>query len=395
MRAQMDMAPSMPAASVVTSLASLASASSHTAESLSERAESVAPSVVTTSRPDYLDPSESPPADSVVVMPLESQYAGSEAAAHAAAICNANVDMHGKDWKARGFYMKGSIQRREDATPKKGSYNKGASTLISALSDSVRFPIAMRSPDREQGAEAWAEFRPILFSRVRAALEQAAAHIECVRALMVAASDPKNGHRSISTILEAALEDTVLQELSPLFHWDVIFHQIDTNMGDGTRYATDTSDLKWRTTTSRLPTEALPLQPDRVAKAYCRKHQVPLEKGTLAQTMKTLCFKDTAFFEIAQKYRECLENDVSDPERGKHLGAIFWEEWHRCRNIIQDNRQSDESKAIMEGGVKRIVNRTLQPKESAFEGSRPATLPNLCCRLKLLSLSQSLTRNDV
>ena len=182
----------------------------------------------------------------------------------------------------------------------------------------IKFPASMRDSDREKVAEAWDEFRGSLFSRIRAPLENGCRHVDALRSFAIACSDPKTGQLAVGSIMEMAQEDFVLQQHA-LFHWDVLFHQIDTSFTSGTRYATDTTNLKWRQTVSRRATEDTVNLAVRVMKAFMEWKNIAADPTVITDAYRTLCHDSSHFFDVATKFKDCLYNDISDPERGEFL----------------------------------------------------------------------------
>ena len=213
----------------------------------------------------------------------------------------------------------------------------------------------LRSADTEEQAEAWNLYRRTLLVLIREALTVGFSWSQILQRLHTTFSDPDQGYPRLVNHLDAALEETVLMKY-PLLHADVLFYKLDHSYATGsTKYRANSSSVEWDSAVSRLPGEDPVSLAMRVTNAFIIMHDNP------TITNVSVWSKPAFVEEINVRYRDCLENDLGNPERGQGSADHFVIAWQRAQV-----KYEYESGDALELSCERLARGCVIPYEIAY-----------------------------
>lgn len=181
------------------------------------------------------------------------------------------------------------------------------------------------SPDIETAADAWNDHRRLLLGHLRQTLVVGLPWPEILVNLSSTYSDSISGYPRLVNYIHNALEAPALLKY-PLLHADLLIYQLDLSYSTGSRkYSYDSVTVDWERAISRLPGEDPVTLAQRVTNAFLRKHNDPNIDNVSVWSHRSLVHS------INTRYKECLLNDISNPDRGLWNAAEFSRVWRRTQ----------------------------------------------------------------
>ena len=263
-----------------------------------------------------------------------------------------DIDPTGRSWFQRTVYTPEVAAARTAVGPLTNSMlatsiNAQVFTIGDRLREATQTLAAAEVP-----SVGWNIYRPFLASAWRTLLQQGAdwnVILQCLQAFFSTAYERIHG------FILTALRDTALLR-HPLKHADTLLFKLDTSFDIGYEYASGAVSARWNAYTCRASTVDLLSLVEGLLDAYLHKHRSRLQR-------QDIWANEDHRRTFYTKFKECLLNDVDDPDRGAQLHSDFTKEWYRLCSREDRKLKGIDVQAF---DILEIVSEHLIPLEAAY-----------------------------